>query len=178
VRPRAAGARALALAAAVAAALLLLPAASEASEQPKLVRPEQYLSRVVAPRKGRVLVVGFWATWCEPCREELPDLSAAAAGVPGRDLAVVLVSLDTKRTAPADVSRTLVDHKIGFVSYLAKTHDPSLFFKAVDPAWAGKIPYTVVYGRDGRVLDRLEGRQSRDSLSRAIRGALVEPLGR
>jgi thiol-disulfide isomerase/thioredoxin len=163
------------LAVAVAAATLCASGPLEASEQPKLIRPDQYEARIVAPKKGRVLVVHFWATWCEPCREEMPELAAAASPASGRDLAVVLVSLDTRRTASSDVTRFLSREKVGFVSFLMKTHDPRLFFHAVDPSWEGTIPLTVVYGRDGRVASRLRGRQSRDTLAAAIQTALAAP---
>ena len=62
------------LAAGWAALLLAAPGIARASEQPKLIRPEQYEARIVAPKKGRVLVVHFWATWCEP----LPGGAAGA----------------------------------------------------------------------------------------------------
>ena len=149
-----------------------------ASEQPKLIRPEQYESRIVAPKKGRVLVVHFWATWCEPCREEMPELAAAAGPVPSRDLAVVLVALDSNRSASVEVTRFLAHEKVGFVSFLMKTHDPRLFFKTVDPAWEGRIPLTVVYGRDGRVAARLRGKQGKDALATAILAAVAGPADR
>ncbi len=166
------------LAAAWATAFLAASGIAEASERPKLIRPEQYEARIVAPKKGRVLVVHFWATWCEPCREELPELAAAVGPTPGRDLAVVLVSLDTRRTAAADVTRFLTREKVGFVSFLMKTHDPRLFFRAVDPSWEGMIPLTMVYGRDGRLASRLRGRQGRTTIAAAIQSALVAPVVR
>ena len=154
--------------------LLLVVAAMEApaAEQPKRIRPEQYQARIVAPRKGRILAVHFWATWCEPCREELPDLVAAAAPFQSRDLAVVLVSLDTKRTAGDDVAKYLAAARIPFVSFLMKTHDPRLFFRAVDPEWPGTIPLTILYGRDGKVAAKLSGRQSREAVEAALRSAI------
>ena len=152
----------------------LVVAAMEApaAEAPKRIRPEQYQARIVAPRKGRILAVHFWATWCEPCREELPDLVAGAAPFQSRDLAVVLVSLDTKRTAADDVAKYLSSAKIPFVSFLMKTHDPRLFFRAVDPDWPGTIPLTIVYGRDSKMTAKLSGRQSREAVEAALRSAI------
>jgi thiol-disulfide isomerase/thioredoxin len=168
----------LALALAAAAALFPASGPASASDQPKLIRPDQYEARIVAPKKGRVLVVHFWATWCEPCRQELPELTAATGASAGKDLAVVLVSLDDRRTATADVASFLAREKVGFVSFLMKIHDPRLFFRAVDPAWEGKIPLTMVYGRDGHVVSRLCGRQSRETISAAVQTALAAPAVR
>lgn len=156
----------------IAAAALAPPSLAEPV---KLVKPEQYKARIVAPRKGRVLLVNFWATWCEPCREEMPDLVSAARGFPSRDLAVVLVSVDTKRTASADVPKFLSSLKVPFVSYLAKTHDPQVFIDAVDTAWDGSLPYTIVYGRDGKPAAKLAGKQSEAAFVAAIQKALGAP---
>jgi thiol-disulfide isomerase/thioredoxin len=151
-------------------ALLVAPAA--AADAVKLILPAQYRDRIVAPRKGRVLVVNFWATWCEPCREEIPGLAAAARGFPSRDVAVVLVSLDSVKSGPESVPKFLTAHKVPFVCWLAKSHDPQEFIDAVDRSWDGALPYTLIYGRDGRPGKKLLGKQSEKSFAQAIRDVL------
>jgi thiol-disulfide isomerase/thioredoxin len=152
------------------AALLLTSVA--AAEPVKLIVPTQYHDRIVAPRKGRVLVVNFWATWCEPCREELPELAAAARSFPARDLAVVLVSLDSLKTGPRAVPKFLAAHKIPFVCWIVKSRDPQAFIDTVDASWDGALPYTVIYGRDGKPAKKLLGRQSEKSFAEALRTVL------
>lgn len=156
----------------LAAAGLALAALPAAAEPVKLFKPEQYRARVVAPKKGRVLVVNFWATWCVPCREEMPALAAAAKGFPARDLAVVLVSTDSIQKTP-DVQKFLAKEKVPFVCWQAKTHDEQKFIDAVDKAWSGAIPYTLVYDRKGAVAARLAGPQTREAFDAAIRKALA-----
>lgn len=154
-------------------ALLLLAAASPAASEPvKHLLPEDYASRIVAAKKGRVLLVNFWATWCEPCREEMPSLVAAAKKFSSRDLAVVLVSLDSQKTGPAQVPKFLSDQKVPFVCWLAKTRDPQDFIDTVDPSWDGSLPYTMIYGRDGKVAARHAGLQTEASFTEAIRKAV------
>ncbi len=157
--------------AALSLAALLVEAAPAAAEPVKLLKPEDYQSRIVAGRKGRVLLVNFWATWCEPCREEMPHLVAAAKRFPAKDLAVVLVSLDSQKTGPTQVPKFLKEKKVPFVSWLAKTRDPQDFIDTVDPTWDGSLPYTLVYGRDGRIATRLPGLQTEASFTEAIRKA-------
>ena len=149
-----------------------MTAAPAAAEPVKHLKPEDYASRIVAGRKGRVLLVNFWATWCEPCREEMPSLVAAAKKFPSRDLAVVLVSLDSQKTGPAQVPKFLKSQKVPFVSWLAKTRDPQDFIDTVDPTWDGSLPYTLVYGRDGKIATRLSGLQNEASFTEAIRKAV------
>jgi thiol-disulfide isomerase/thioredoxin len=153
-------------------AAVFLAAAPATAEPVKHLKPEDYESRIVAGRKGRVLLVNFWATWCEPCREEMPHLVAAAKKFPARDLAVVLVSLDSQKTGPAQVPRFLKEKKVPFVSWLAKTRDPQDFIDTVDPTWDGSLPYTLVYGRDGKITTRLSGLQTETSFAEAIRKAV------
>ncbi|MBI5440780.1 MAG: TlpA family protein disulfide reductase, partial [Deltaproteobacteria bacterium] len=103
------------------------------------------------------------------CREEMPALVAAARKFPSRDLAVVLVSLDSQKTGPAQVPRFLKERKVPFVSWLAKARDPQDFIDTVDPTWDGSLPYSLVYGRDGRIAARLSGLQTEASFAEAIR---------
>ncbi len=162
---------AAAVLAAFSLAALLVEAAPATAEPVKLLKPEDYQSRIVAGRKGRVLLVNLWATWCEPCREEMPHLVGAAKKFPARDLAVVLVSLDSQKTGPVQVPKFLEEKNVPFVSWLAKTRDPQDFIETVDPTWDGSLPYTLVYGRDGKIATRLPGVQTEASFTEAIRKA-------
>ena len=142
------------------------------SESVKLVKPEQYRARVVAAKKGRVLLVNFWATWCDPCREEMPALVSAAKGFSSKDLAVALVSTDSlKKTA--DVAKFLASGKVPFVSWQAKSPDPQRFIEAVDKSWSGAVPYTLIYDRRGDLVARLAGPQTEKSFGEAVRKALA-----
>ena len=158
---------------------ILLPAAAlvafarpAASEPVKLVKPEQYRARVVAAKKGRVVLVNFWATWCDPCREEMPALVSAAKGFSSKDLAVALVSTDSLKKTP-DVQKFLAAGKIPFVCWQAKSPDPQRFIDAVDKSWNGAVPYTLVYDRKGELVARLAGPQTEKSFGEAVRKALA-----
>jgi thiol-disulfide isomerase/thioredoxin len=141
-------------------------------ESVKLVKPEQYRARVVASKKGRAVLVNFWATWCEPCREEMPALVAAAKGFPSKDVAVTLVSTDTLKKTP-EVAKFLASHRIPFVCWQAKSPDPQAFIEAVDKTWNGAVPYTLLYDRKGELAARLLGPQTERSFTEAVRKALA-----
>jgi thiol-disulfide isomerase/thioredoxin len=155
-----------------AAAALALAALPLAAEPVKLVKPEQYKTRVVAPKRGRVLLVNFWATWCDPCREEMPALVAAAKAFPARDVAIVLVSIDSLKKTP-DVVKFLAKERIPFVCWQAKSRDPQNFIDAVDKGWSGAVPYTLVYDRSGALVAKLAGPQTREAFGEAVKKALA-----
>lgn len=159
---------------ALLAAALVLFEAPAAAQPVKLLRPEQYGPRIVEAKKGRVLVVNFWATWCLPCREEMPRLVAASSGFAAKDVAVVLVATDSAKTAPA-VPKFLKETKIPFVCWQVKSADPQTFIDAADRSWDGTLPYTIVYDRNGAVAARLAGPQSEAAFAGAIRKALGAP---
>ena len=166
-----------AAAAALLAAALLRggtgPARAAAAET--AIRPlvsARYAPDVVAPAKGRVLVVNFWATWCEPCREEMPALVAAARTFPAKDLSVVLVSVDGKSTSRG-IPAFLESRKVPFRCWLASSPDPQEFIDTVDPKWDGSLPHTIVYGRTGTPAETLDGLQTERSFSDAIRRAMT-----
>jgi thiol-disulfide isomerase/thioredoxin len=138
----------------------------------KLVKPDQYRTRIVAPKKGRVLLVNFWATWCDPCREEMPALVAASKRFDSKDVAVVLVSVDSLKATPA-VEKYLVKEKVPFVCWQAKSHDPQTFVDAVDKGWSGAVPYTLVYSRTGALVAKLAGPQTEESFGGAVKKALA-----
>jgi len=100
--------------------------------------------------RGRVVVLNFWATWCAPCRDEMPSLSALEAAMGGPDLAVVPVA--TGRNSVAAIGRFL--DEIG-VNNLPVLRDPTMAF-AREMAVMG-LPVTVILDREGREVARLTG---------------------
>ena len=98
---------------------------------------------VVGDGAGRITVVSFWASWCEPCRKELPMLEAIQNRVGAAYIRVVAVNIED----PLDFSRLarrLSDWK------LTLTHDVD---DKVSKAYGVKgIPHLVLIGRDGRIL--------------------------
>jgi len=147
----------------IAAMLLALAAAGKAPVRaPRViapVAPSDYVSAVVRPHRGRVLVVNFWATWCEPCRAELPSLAKVWKKSHGT-FDVVLVSADSLRLKDGVVPAVLGGLDSPFPCFIEASDDPQKFIDTVDPRWEGELPHTVVYGRDGKAAASAAGLQS------------------
>jgi thiol-disulfide isomerase/thioredoxin len=105
---------------------------------------------------GKFLVVNFWATWCEPCRAEFPDLLDIAEMYQKRPLQVVTISTnypDEKAAAKAFLEEQhAVTRNLIFGS-----SDPYQLIGAFDKSWSGGVPFTMVLGLNGEVLYRSLG---------------------
>lgn len=105
----------------------------------------------VADFKGKVTVVNLWATWCGPCKVEMPTLAALQAAYQTQPVAVVPVSVDK------DVDLNLATDFIAQHPPLKLYRDPGykLAF-GLTPKAAG-FPTTIIYDKQGRERARLSG---------------------
>jgi len=130
------------------------------------------LTRRIAQEKGRVVLLNFWATWCEPCREEFPSLSRLQKSYEGRGLRVLGVSTDLSSQLTA-VERFLAAQKPAFPNYRkAAGGDDQDFIESVDKSWGGELPFSVLYARSGSKAAVLSGKQSYSDLEREVRKLL------
>lgn len=129
----------------------------------------QGVTGLLAVRRGHVVVVSFWATWCAPCLEEFPDLAKIAAA--RREVEFVSISIDDLADRPA-VESFVAEQRPPFPVYLKAAGDDQAFIDGVDREWSGVVPTTFVYRRDGTRAALLQGEQPRTTLERAIEGAM------
>ena len=144
------------------------PAAPPAD--PSLIDRQGYRD-LLARYRGKPLVVNFWATWCEPCRDEYPALNELARKYAPQGLVVVGISLDDDGEITL-VRHFLAQNKPVFTNYRKRPGKEEEFINAVNPRWSGAIPATFFYARDGRELGHLIGEHSREEFETAIRALL------
>jgi cytochrome c biogenesis protein CcmG/thiol:disulfide interchange protein DsbE len=120
----------------------------------------------LAGLRGKVAVVNFWASWCEPCVAELPVLAALAK----RD-GVAVVGVNYKESLDT-IERFKAAHPIPYPVLRDRTGD---LFKAWSP---GVMPATIVLDRQGRARWRTVGEIPADDtrLRAAIDALLAEPV--
>jgi thiol-disulfide isomerase/thioredoxin len=106
----------------------------------------------------RPLVVNFWATWCDPCREEFPDLVKLDQQYRPQGIDFIAVSLDDLAIIKTEVPKFLRQMRATMPAYLLNVSDPDEVIKAVDPQWSGALPATFLYDAEGKVVFKHFGR--------------------
>jgi thiol-disulfide isomerase/thioredoxin len=160
------------------AALLLFTGCSHSAIPPEAPPPrgivdvdETGWERLRAQQRGRVLVVNFWATWCEPCREEFPDLVRLYNTYRSRGLSVVAISMDEPESVPA-IEQFLKSQGANFGSYRQQFKDFEVLVNSINPRWAGGIPATFLYDREGRLIESWQGATTYEEFEGAVKPLL------
>lgn len=108
---------------------------------------------------GKILVMNFWATWCIPCREEIPMLNRLATRYENKDVIFLAVSLDDSQTR-AKIPRFLDKKKISFPVWVGATPDT-----LKNLGLGGIIPATIIFDRDATVIGRILGEAKRKDIT-------------
>ncbi len=129
------------------------------------VDPAAY-QKMVAAQKGKVVLVNFWATYCIPCRKEMPALVALAAKYKAKGLVFVTVSADEPEDA-GKAGNFLEAVKVPAPHYLRKG-DEEAFINALDPKWSGALPASFLYDRAGKKVKAYIGEVNLKELEAAL----------
>ena len=105
----------------------------------------------LADFKGQVVVLNLWATWCGPCKEEMPTLARLQAAYAAQPVKVVALSVDREK------DYALADRMIGALPPLTVYRDPGYKFAFGMKPQAPGFPTTVFYDRKGQERARLSG---------------------
>lgn len=142
-------------------AILALPAASGA-DLPATVRPLDLITAIGAA-KGKVVVVNFWATWCAPCRVELPELVRLRSQYPASELEILGVSVDESQASlDAFLKKLPLNYPVG----RAAEDLPRMFQVAA-------LPKLMVYDRQGSLAHIREGLTPGPELRRLVDALLA-----
>jgi thiol-disulfide isomerase/thioredoxin len=129
--------------------------ASPATAQPTSAAPATQVPTVTAKqiralvdeRKGKVVVVNFWASWCPPCMREFPAIIKVYEQYQNKGLEIFAVSLNTAEDM-VDIREFVRTTKPPFPIYLADPADKT-FNESVLKGWSGEMPMTLVFNTAG-----------------------------
>jgi len=120
---------------------------------------------------GKVVLVDFWATWCEPCREEMPALVKLAEKYAGRRFRLVTISADEPQEL-AKAGQFLRSQRAPFPAYYMDARDNNAFINSVSRSWSGALPALFLYDREGRLAASFVGESDLKAVEGAIRKTL------
>ena len=126
------------------------------------------------PKNSRPLLVNFWATWCDPCRDEFPDLVKIDRDYRSKGLHFIAISLDDPPDRKTKVPAFLRQMRARMPTYLLNVKDPEPAILSVDPNWGGVLPATFLYDADGKVVFKHFGRINTPELRKAIEKVMME----
>lgn len=119
---------------------LFLPSIIYASDFETLTMPK--LTEIIAKNKGKVVIINFFATWCPPCRIEIPDLVKAHQKYNGKDVVIIGLSIDEDKTKlPPFIKNMNIQYPI--------------YYASIDIAKAYRvqsIPFNAIYAKDGNLV--------------------------
>jgi thiol-disulfide isomerase/thioredoxin len=143
---------------------------THAPRDPQVIDARGY-EKIVQQRRGKPLLMTFWATWCEPCRDEYPMLNDLAKEYGPKGLQVVGVNFNDDGDLIL-MRRFIARYKPVFPNYRKQHGDESGFQSVVSPDWNGLLPASFFYDKDGRQVGHVFGASTRETYEAAIRQLL------
>jgi thiol-disulfide isomerase/thioredoxin len=132
----------------------------------KLPNPDS-INQDLSQYKGKIIVLNFWATWCPPCREEMPELSELYTEYKNKNVVVLGVAVDEL----ALVKEFSVATPVSYPLFAAENDGMVLGNDLGNDK--GVLPYTVIINQRGVVVDTYFGRINKTLLEAAIRPLLA-----
>lgn len=129
------------------------------------------LKTLVKPN-NKPLLINFWATWCDPCREEFPDLVKIDGEYRGK-IDFIAISLDDLAEINRDVPKFLSGMKAEMPAYLLKTPDENAAIGAVSTEWKGGLPFTILFDEKGGVSYFRQGKINVETVRSKINGLIA-----
>ena len=99
-----------------------------------------------------IYVLNFWATWCGPCRKELPEFQKIHEDYSNKKIKVLLVSLDFLTAVSTSLPDYLINNHITAPVVVLNEPDANSWIDRVDPSWSGSLPATLIYRKNQRLF--------------------------
>jgi len=132
---------------------------------------ESGFQKLVAAHKGKVVLYDFWATWCDGCRQEMPDLVKLEAKLRSQGFELVTISADEPEQDAA-AQKVLKQFGVQGTTYRKQAQDDEEFINSIDVKWSGALPALFLYDKTGRKVRSFIGDTDVSTLEAAVRKLL------
>jgi thiol-disulfide isomerase/thioredoxin len=132
---------------------------------------EEGFQKLLAAHKGKVALYQFWATYCEPCRVEMPQLLKLADKLRPLGFELVTISADEPEQDAA-AQKILKQLAVTATTYRKQAKDDDKFIDSIDSKWSGALPALFLYDKNGRKIKSFVGETDMATVEAAIRKLL------
>ncbi|MBA3697098.1 MAG: TlpA family protein disulfide reductase [Methylotenera sp.] len=127
---------------------------------------ENGVSQALSQYQGKIIVLNFWATWCPPCREEMPELSELHKEYQAKNVVVLGIAIDEQ----AQVKMFRKEMPVSYPLFAAEEEGMSLASNLGNNK--GVLPYTVIIDNKGKVIKTYFGRINKPLLAPTLNSLL------
>jgi thiol-disulfide isomerase/thioredoxin len=153
--------------------VLFFGAAAACAAGPDRLAPldESSYRQLLDSNRGKVVLIDFWATWCAPCRDEMPRLVKLETSLREQGLRLITISADEPEDE-AQARKFLQRQKAPSPAFLKRVKNDEKFIDSIDAQWSGALPALFLYDRAGRKARSFIGETDIKELEAAIRKLL------
>ena len=128
------------------------------------------LYKLIKERKGKILFLNVWATWCIPCREEFPAIVKLADDY--NNVEFVGISADFPDEVESKIIPILRSVKVNYKNFVSGFSGDEELINTLDEKWNGALPATFIYDLKGNKQTVLAGKHSYDEFKIEIQKIL------
>jgi thiol-disulfide isomerase/thioredoxin len=124
---------------------------------------------------AKPMLINFWATWCDPCREEFPDLVKIDQAYRGK-IDFITISLDDLAEIDRDVPQFLNQMNAKMPAYLLSTNRENEVIGSISREWSGGLPFSVLYDEKRNIVLTTLGKIKFEALKSRIDNLLSDKI--
>ncbi|MDB5038176.1 MAG: alkyl hydroperoxide reductase/Thiol specific antioxidant/Mal allergen [Bacteriovoracaceae bacterium] len=145
-----------------------IPSGQKAEVEKIQIKPihAKDIFKLAESNNAKFTIVNFWASWCQPCRHEFPELLKFKSAYLNKDVAFEFVSVDFEGDL-GDAKLFLSQQGVHFLTYI-KSGDDQSFINEIDKKWQGALPTTFILNKKGNILFRYDGPVTSADLEKKI----------
>ena len=151
--------------------LFLFAACFSVAQKPAVYKIDDLLKRI-HNKSDTIYIVNFWATWCKPCVQELPDFESFYSLNRSGLIKIILVSLDFKEDLDKKLVPFLDKNKYSSEVVLLDEINGDYFINKIHPSWSGAIPATYITTKNKKKEGIFEKKMDLALLNEAVNGFL------
>ncbi len=125
------------------------------------------MESIVKNRKGKILFLNIWASWCVPCQMEFPDI-VKLANKYKNSVEFIGLSVDEMNDLETEVIPFLTKNKVNFKNYINNFSSVDELINFVNPQWQGAIPTTIIFDKKGNRKKFIVGMRSYEAFEKEI----------